>query len=336
MNLVEFPGLWGLKLNIDRVAFTVFGMPIYWYGIIIAVGFLSAVLLGVKNSKRFGIDPDNIIDAVLFATPAAIIGARLYYVILNWGDYSGNILEVFNTRNGGLAIYGGIIGAMIVGWIFAKKRKIGVMIFMDFCAPYIALGQAIGRWGNFFNQEAFGTNTKLPWGMTSPDIKAYLFDKMEALKASGITVNPDLPVHPTFLYESLWNIAIFAFLIWYRTKSKVQGEVFYLYLILYGIGRFFIEGLRTDSLMIGTLRASQLLSAILVIVFGTLLFIKRRKATEKLDEEIPAGAGSYGSVIEKLRAMDATKNEDNKEVKEIKHEDIEVPVERIEESVDED
>lgn len=316
MDVVEFPGLWGLKFSINRVAFDVFGISIYWYGIIIAAAFLSCVLLGMRHSRKFGLEPDNVIDLVLFAAPAAIVCARLYYVIFSWEDFKDNPVEIFNTRNGGLAIYGAIIGAFIVAYIFAKAKKIGVLRLLDFAVPYLPLGQAIGRWGNFVNQEAFGTNTTLPWGMTSNTVKMYLINNYENLKQQGILVNPEDPVHPTFLYESLWNIGAFFILIWYRNKRKPQGEVLFLYMILYGLGRFWIEGLRTDSLMIGNLRISQLLSGVFAVVFLIILFIRRKKVSEET-EIVDMGSSEYGNILkhileeENINSENIQTNEDN-------------------------
>lgn len=282
MEFIEFPGLWGLRFNIGRVAFSVFNIPIYWYGIIIAFGFLLAVMLGMKDSKKFGLDPDTIIDLVLFATPVAIIAARLYYVIFSWEMFKDNPVDILNTRKGGLAIYGAIIGALIVAYIFAKKRKIGVLKLFDFGSAYLALAQGIGRWGNFINQEAYGTPTTLPWGMTGSSI--------------GNT-----PVHPTFLYESLWNIAIFIFLLWFRKRKKLDGEVFFLYMILYGTGRFWIEGLRTDSLMLGSLRISQVLSFLFVVAFAIAFVMRRKRANLTASDSIEIGESEYGAVLERLK-----------------------------------
>jgi len=282
MEFIEFPGLWGLKFNIGRVAFTVFNIRIYWYGIIIAFGFLLAVMLGMKDSRKFGLDPDTIIDLVLFAAPVAIITARLYYVIFSWDMFKDNPIDIINTRKGGLAIYGAVIGAVIVAYIFAKKRKINVLNLFDFASPYLALAQGIGRWGNFVNQEAYGTPTTLPWGMT------------------GSTIG-DTPVHPTFLYESLWNIALFIFLLWFRKRKKLNGEAFFLYLILYGAGRFWIEGLRTDSLMLGSMRVSQVLSFIFVVVFTIVFVVRRRKAVLYATDSVEIGGSEYGTVLERLK-----------------------------------
>lgn len=296
MNIVQFPGLGGLQLEINRVAFSVFGISIYWYGIILALAFLAAVLLAVRESKKFGIEPDNILDMVLFAAPVAIVTARLYYVIFSWDLFKDNLLDIVNTRKGGLAIYGAVIGALLVAWIFARKKKIGFLKLADFCVPFLILAQGIGRWGNFVNQEAFGSKTDLPWRMNGTVPDAYLKSLPENLDLSK------WGVHPTFLYESLWCVAVFLFLLWFRHRKKVVGEVFFLYLILYGFERFFVEGLRTDSLMLGDERISKLLSALLVIVFAA-LFIYRRVKRTKSEEDVPVETGhsEYGAVLAKLR-----------------------------------
>jgi prolipoprotein diacylglyceryl transferase len=296
MNLVEFPGLWGLKFTISRVAFYVFGIPIYWYGIIIATGFLLAVLLGMRNSKKAGIDPDNILDLVLFAAPAAIIGARLFYVIFSWDLFKDNLIDIFNTRKGGLAIYGGVLAAFIVAFIFARKKKIGVLKLLDFGVPYLVMAQGIGRWGNFVNQEAFGSATTLPWRMNSDTVNTYL---------SNTQVGLDLTkwgVHPTFLYESIMDFAIFFFLLWFGKKKKIEGEIFYLYMILYGLGRSLIEGLRTDSLMLGNFRISRLLGALFFIVFAFLFIYGRIKKNKRVEEEeVEIGQSPYGSLVMKMK-----------------------------------
>jgi phosphatidylglycerol---prolipoprotein diacylglyceryl transferase len=308
--MIEFPKL-GLKFAVDRVAFEVSGISIYWYGIIIALGFLLAVLLGMRRSKAEGIDPENVLDLALIAIPISIVMARLYYVVFNWSDFSGNLLSIFNTRLGGLAIYGGIIGALISAYIFEKWKKINMLKLLDFGVPYLVLAQGIGRWGNFFNQEAFGTNTTLPWGMTGNGIKEYILNMQlriqqypdmytETFKEVIGKMNANNPVHPTFLYESLLNISIFLFLIWYRNRKKATGEVFFLYMILYGAGRFFIEGLRTDSLMLGNFRVSQLLALLLVLSFTAVFIIRRKKLSSINEENVEIGSSSYGSVLKKL------------------------------------
>lgn len=320
MSTVEFPGLWGLKFIVNRVAFEIFGIEIYWYGIIIAAAFLVAVLLGMRDSRKFGLEPDNVIDLVLYAAPVAIVCARLYYVIFTWSDFRGAPLEVFNLRRGGLAIYGGIIGGLAVAYIFARKKKIGVFRLFDFGAPYLPLAQAIGRWGNFVNQEAYGVNTTLPWGMTSDTIKRELVNNIDMLRARGIDIDPNMPVHPTFLYESLWNIGVFFLLIWYRRRKKLDGEVFFLYMILYGVGRFWIEGLRTDSLMLGNLRISQVLAALLAISSGIVFYMRRKKLAEAASEDAPVGASKYGEILKQLKEDEEPYNDgQSKEDNDDKH-----------------
>lgn len=270
-SYVEFPGLGGIKFNVDRVAARVFGLELYWYGIIIALSIVISVILAIKESRKYGIVPDNIIDIVLFATPVAIIFARLYYVIFDLNKYN-SFVDIINIRNGGLAIYGGVVGAVLATVVICKWKRISVLKFLDFGVPYLILSQAIGRWGNFFNQEAFGSNTSLPWGMTGSGIK----EELLRLKSKGVNIDPSRAVHPTFLYECLWNLMVFVFLATYRKKKKFEGEVFCLYAILYGAGRFWIEGLRMDSLMFGNIRISQLLALFCVIAFTVLLILRRK------------------------------------------------------------
>lgn len=266
MNTIEFPNLWNLKLTVNPVAFKILGLSVYWYGIIIAAAFTIILYWAMHDSREFGLDPDKVVDLALLAVPTAIVGARLYYVVFDFKEFKDDILSIFNTRTGGLAIYGAVIGGILAGIIFAKWKKISVLKIFDFGVPYLVFGQAVGRWGNFINQEAYGTNTQLPWGMSSEKIRF----ELEKLKALGLNIDPNLPVHPTFLYESLCNFAVVAFLIWYRKRKKFEGEIFYLYMILYGIVRFGIEGLRTDSLLLGTFRVSKILALVFVCLFTTL------------------------------------------------------------------
>ena len=308
MYTIEFPNLWGIKVTIDPVAFKFGNISVYWYGIIIALGFMLAVLLGMKNSKRFGIESENIIDLVLFAFPAALIFARLYYVVFRWDLYKGNIADIFKTWHGGLAIYGGLIGAFLTAYIFTRIKKMSLLNLLDFASPYIVMAQAIGRWGNFINQEAYGTNTRLPWGMTSERIR----DELQILQGRGFDVDPNLPVHPTFLYESLWNIGAFLVLLWFRKRKKLDGEVFFLYVILYGIGRTWIEGLRTDSLMVGDIRVSQLLAVLSALVFAIAFYIRRNRADKsEITDEI--GTSEYGAVLKKLNEAEVIPGEDEAE-----------------------
>lgn len=306
---VSFPGL-GLEFELRRWAFAIFGLPIYWYGIFIALAFLAAVVLALKSCRKFGLEPDNILDLVLFAAPVAIIGARLFYVVFNWDQYNDNLLDIVKLRDGGLAIYGGVIGALLVAWLYARRKKISFLHLMDFGVPYLVLGQGIGRWGNFVNQEAFGTMTALPWRMNGKVPDQYL---------TGQNPSIDLSlwgVHPTFLYESLLDIAIFLFLIFYRKKKKLDGEVMSLYFILYGIGRFVIEGLRTDSLYLGSFRISQLLSAVFVVIFIILFSVRRVRRKKAIDEQpVELGQSQYGALLMKMKeeeqAADETAEADN-------------------------
>lgn len=281
---VSFPGLGIYNLPVDRIAFS-FNLGnrefnIYWYGIIIAVAFLVCFLLSVKQAPKYGIKSDHIVDAFLLIMILAIVGARLYYVIFSWDEFSDNLIKIFQTRHGGLAFYGGLIGGIIAVIITAKHKKINLIDLIDFLAVYVPLGHAIGRWGNFFNQEAFGINTDLPWGMFSKQTYEYLAQY-------GDKYAPLSPVHPTFLYESIANIVIFIILYQIRKNSKKRGETISWYFILYGLVRFGVEGLRTDSLFIGntSIRVSQALSLLLVI-FGiaTLAYISRRKQIEMTEE----------------------------------------------------
>ncbi|MFT9493501.1 prolipoprotein diacylglyceryl transferase [Anaerosolibacter sp.] len=238
----------------DPVAFELFGLSIRWYGILISLGIVLATLLAIHRAKKENVSEERILDLVLVAVPIAIVGARLYYVIFNWSYYQGDFLRMINIREGGLAIHGGVIAGVAVGYFFCKRHKIEFWKMADIVAPSIILGQAIGRWGNFINREAHGGPTDLPWGIMVDGIK----------------------VHPTFLYESLWNFMVCGFLLWYDKRKKFQGELLFLYGILYSVARFFIEGLRTDSLMIGPFRTAQLVSLITIVVLGFILFVKRK------------------------------------------------------------
>lgn len=242
----------------NPVAFSIFGLEVRWYGLLIAIAVLIGTAIATKEAGRKGIKEETFIDFLLFAVPAAIIFARLYYVIFSWDYYGANPGQIFNVRGGGLAIHGAVIGGALVAIIFAKMKKFEFWTLADVVAPSLILGQAIGRWGNFANQEAHGGPTDLPWGIMIDGVK----------------------VHPTFLYESIWNLLVFLFLMWYKKKSKVKGEIFLLYIILYSAARFFIEGLRTDSLMLGEMRVAQLISVLIIVAGGALLY-NRKKAAEK-------------------------------------------------------
>ena len=244
----------------DRVAFTLFGIDIMWYGILIATGMVLAVLIALREAKRLGISEDDILNLAMIAIPSGLIGARAYYVIFNWSYYAGDISEILNFRGGGLAIHGGLIGGILAGLIYVKVKNINFFKLADCVVLGIPLAQAIGRWGNFLNKEAHGGPTDLPWGIMVDGIK----------------------VHPTFLYESIWDLGVFLFLFIFRKKQKYQGQILVDYIILYSIGRFFIEGLRTDSLMLGPLRMAQVISLACIILGVILNYILSRRAKNNI------------------------------------------------------
>ena len=264
-NLVQFPGL-GLQFEINRVAFSVGGISIYWYGVCIAVGLCLALVFAFRHSLEFGVDPDSMVDVILIGVVLGIASARAYYVAMAPFKYE-SIWEMLAIRDGGLAIYGGIIGGFLFGGLACKWRKVPVLPMFDLTAMGFLIGQCCGRWGNFFNQEAFGCNTTLPWGMYSEGTRSYLMGSTVTVQ-NGMTIDPNLPVHPTFLYESIWCLLGFLMLFRSIKKRKFNGDITLRYLIWYGAGRFWIEALRTDSLMLVPsigLRVSQLLAGIAVV-----------------------------------------------------------------------
>lgn len=245
----------------DRVAFTIFGIDVMWYGVLIATGMLIGIALAVREAKRVGISEDDVLNIAIIAIPVAIICARLYYVIFSWDYYSQNPGEIFNIRGGGLAIHGGLIGGILTGFIYAKVKKLDFFKTADAVMVGMPLAQAIGRWGNFINGEAHGGPTSLPWGIMVDGVK----------------------VHPTFLYESIWDFGIFLFIMLYMRKKKTyEGEVIVSYITLYSIGRFFIEGLRTDSLMFGPIRMAQFVSLVGVVGGLVLHFYLKNRAKKKV------------------------------------------------------
>ncbi len=267
-HLVEFPAL-GISFTVNEVAFSIGSFDVRWYGIIIAVGFLLAMLYAFLSAKKMNIDMNRLIDVVIVGLLAAIVCARLYYVIFYPDNqkYWDNPIEILDIRSGGLAIYGGLIGAVVFGCITAKLRKLKVAAVLDIASLGFLIGQCVGRWGNFVNQEAFGTATDLPWGMYSDNTEA---------------VVPGSPVHPCFLYESLLCLLGFVLLHFFTRKlRRYDGQTFLLYSLWYGACRFLIEGLRTDSLIIPylNLRVSQVVAAICVIVSAILLIVFRHKTS---------------------------------------------------------
>lgn len=245
----------------DPVAFTLFGIDVRWYGVLIGTGFLIAMIMSYYRAPRFNIDQDFILDFAIFLIPLSIIGARAYYVIFSWEDYAGNWGKIFNIRGGGLAIHGGIIVGIIVAAVLCHKRKVNFLNLADLIFPAVALAQSIGRWGNFFNSEAHGGPTDLPWGIMVDEIK----------------------VHPTFLYESIWCLLLFIFLTALSKHRKFYGQIGLLYGILYSAERFFVEQLRTDSLMIGPFKQAQVLSlcTIIICLIIYIYLYKRKKGDSK-------------------------------------------------------
>ena len=286
-NLVQFPGL-GLSFQLNRVAFTIGGVSIYWYGVCIAVGLCLALVFAFRHSLEFGVDPDSMVDVILIGVVLGIISARAYYVAMAPFKYE-SIWEMIAIRDGGLAIYGGVIAGFLTAYLFSRRRKISFWALADCCVQGLFIGQAIGRWGNFINREAFGAATELPWRMR--------------LWTSATTY---MDVHPTFLYESLWNVIGLLLLYFVVSRARrFDGENTCFYFIWYGLGRFWIEGLRTDSLYLfhwtlfgQRIRVSQALSLVMVLVCagilvyqfkvkkadGSNLFVRRVQQTTEAEE----------------------------------------------------
>lgn len=246
------------------IAFEIFGREIRWYGILIASALLIGILIATKRAKGKNIIQDDILDILIIAIPCAIIGARLYYVLFNLSYYMNNPGDIIAVWKGGLAIHGGIIAGALSGYFVCRRKNMDFLTVLDIFAPCFPLGQAIGRWGNFFNQEAYGRETNLPWAITVHD-----------------PVKGAIHVHPTFLYESIWDILVFVFIMIYDKKfKKSEGELICIYAVLYSVGRFLVEGLRTDSLYFMGFRTAQIVSVVFIVI-GSIMFIKfRRKNNE--------------------------------------------------------
>ncbi len=317
-NTVTFPGL-GLEFTLDRVAVTLFGRPIYWYAIIIVCGFLLAWFYCSRKAPKLGIKSDDLVDLLLFAVPLALVGARLYYIIFYLDQFRGadgslDFGKMVRVWDGGLAIYGGVIAALLVLFFVCRHKKIPFLAFADLGVFGLLIGQCIGRWGNFVNVECYGGVTELPWRMCSPKIAAELYGQ-GLVDAAGYqqVLNGTLGVHPTFLYESLWNLVGFVVLILVcRFLRKFDGQLFFTYLAWYGIGRGVIEGMRTDSLyfMDTTIRVSQLVGfvsglagIVLIVLFLTVwrrgpedLWVNRVAAMKRkqaeAEEETDGGDGN--------------------------------------------
>ncbi len=283
---ITFPNL-GITVDIERIALTVFGRPIYWYGIIIACGIFLGALYACRRADQFGTTADDLTDMLLFAVPIAVICARIYYVAFNWyvDGFDQNPIRALYIWEGGLAIYGGIIGAVLTVIAVSKYKKMPVGVMMDVGGLGLLIGQAVGRWGNFINQEAHG-------GVTDSFLKMGLVDK-----AGNVNY-----YHPTFLYESVWNLIGLAILHRYSKRRKFDGEVFCLYVAWYGLGRAWIEGLRTDSLYIGStgIRVSQLIAVVSCLAaLGVIAYVRLvRKPTSLYVERKAAEKAAQAASVE--------------------------------------
>ena len=293
-HYVEFPNL-GWKIPISPDLISIGPVTIKWYGVIIAVGFLLAMIYALKRAKEFDLNPDRMIDVVLVSALFAFVGARLYYVVFSEdrAQFFSDPITILQVWNGGLAIYGGVIFAFLTALWMCRVRKVNTLAMFDIASLGFLIGQSIGRWGNFVNQEAFGGNTNLPWAMTGDIIK-------QGVVGGGY--DPDLPVHPTFLYESLWCLVGLVLLHVVSKKAyRFKGQIFAMYIGWYGLGRFWIEGLRTDSLYLFNwtflgqpIRVSQALSLLLAVTAAVMLFynikIKKHSRDELLVNQVAAEA----------------------------------------------
>ena len=330
-TVVYFTGISrGFTVSSILAQFNLFGhdITIRWYGAIIAFGFLLAVLFGGRMAYKWKINLDKMIDVLIYSTIFAIIGARLYYCIFEWGRYKDNPADIIKIWEGGLAIYGGIIGGIAAAFVVCKVRKLNFYNLLDLAGMSLLIGQGIGRWGNYANQEAFGTNTDLPWGMWSAKTALYINNNQALFAEKGIEMDPNLPVHPTFLYESIWCILGF-FVLYIITKKfrRFSGQTFLCYGVWYGTGRMIIEGFRTDSLYVGntSIRVSQLLSAAIVLVCLAALIaltVKYKKNPKPIDgidyfsEEESAKVSEEESDEQSEYAVETQTGEENTDEKE--------------------
>ncbi len=280
---IEFPNL-GIHLGNVGQSISVFGFEIAYYGMIIGLGVLAGIAIAAFLAKRTGQDTEIYYDLALYEVVLSIMGARAYYVIFSWDSYKDDLLSIFNLREGGLAIYGGVLTAIITAVVYAKKKKLSFGVLADTASPGLILGQILGRWGNFFNREAFGEYTDSLFAMRLPVDAVRASDITETMKEhleviDGISY---IQVHPTFLYESLWNVCVLLIMLWWMKRKRFDGEVLCIYLLGYGLGRAWIEGLRTDQLLLpGTdIAVSQLLAIVLVIASTVIIFVKRKQKKE--------------------------------------------------------
>ena len=290
MTYVSFPGLGIEPFHMDRIAFSLFGIDVNWYGLIITCGMILAVLYALWHAKHEGVKSDHIIDLALALIFCGVIGARLYYVIMEFDQYlvsggtflqnlGGTLYNCVAIWNGGLAIYGGIIAGFLAAMVVARAKRIPFPVIADIAGPAVMVGQIIGRWGNFVNVEAYGAETTLPWRMGV----LYSFN-------DGVSFVSEKFVHPTFIYESLWNLLGLILITYFYKKKKFHGQMFLSYMTWYGFGRMLIEGLRADSLYVGSIRISQLVGFVTFVVGAVLIIVnlrrvKRSVPADKLEEE---------------------------------------------------
>ncbi|WP_313577590.1 prolipoprotein diacylglyceryl transferase [Lacrimispora sp.] len=281
-----------LGITIDHLqnSISIFGFRIAFYGIIIGFGILAGLWVATRDAKRRGQDPDIYLDFVLYAIIISIMGARIYYVMFDWDNYKDDLLQILNLRAGGLAIYGGVIGAVITLIVYARVKKLSFFSLADTGCLGLITGQIIGRWGNFFNCEAFGGYTDSLFAMRIR--RALVNENMISKELLNHLIVRDgveyIQVHPTFFYESIWNLCVLAFMLWYRKRKRFDGEMLFIYLLGYGLGRVWIEGLRTDQLIFFStgIPVSQALSLILVVISTLVLFCKHRQIRKKSKGEV--------------------------------------------------
>lgn len=295
---IIFPNL-GIHLEQVGKTISIFGFEIAYYGIIIAVAMIAGILIALWVAKKTGQNPDDYFDMAIVGIIVSLVGARLYYVIFAWDQYKNDLLSIFNTREGGLAIYGGVIGAVLCMWYFSRKKKIHFGLLGDTVSVGLVLGQIIGRWGNFFNREVFGGYTNNIFAMQLPlnavrstDVTAEMMDHLHIINGTEF-----IQVHPTFLYESLWNVGVLLLLLYMTRHRKFYGEVFLCYMGGYGLGRAWIEGIRTDQLLLPVVQwpVSQVLSVVLVAISILLIVHFRRK------NDLPKGETKRYETIRKIK-----------------------------------
>ena len=287
MTYVSFPGLGIEPFHMDRIAFSLFGMDVNWYGLIITCGMILAVLYALWHAKHEGVKSDHIIDLALALIFCGVIGARLYYVIMEFDQYlvsggtflqnlGGTLYNCIAIWNGGLAIYGGIIAGFLAALVAARVKRIPFPVIADIAGPAVMVGQIIGRWGNFVNVEAYGAETTLPWRMGV----LHSFN-------DGVSFVSEKFVHPTFIYESLWNLLGLILITYFYKKKKFHGQMFLSYMTWYGFGRMLIEGLRADSLYVGSIRISQLVGFVTFVVGAVLIIVNLRRVKRNVPADKP-------------------------------------------------